>query len=155
MWVVRLSGCFISSCNWYFIWLNHWRRDKMAATFPYDIFTCDFWKENVWILLKVSRKLAAGVRINNFPALAWRQPGTKPLSEPLMVNLLTCIYASPGLHKLMVLECGGSVDGKYIIIVRKQSCVVGDGLANGLSVWHDLHADLDDRVDNRFLLVNR
>ena len=42
--------------------------------------------------------------INNIPALvqimAWHRPGDKPLSEPMMVNLLTHIYASPGLNEL-------------------------------------------------------
>ena len=33
--------------------------------------------------------------------MAWRQPGDKPLSEPMMVSLLThVIYASLGLNEL-------------------------------------------------------
>ena len=42
--------------------------------------------------------------INNIPALvqikAWRRPGDKPLSRPMMVGLLTHIYASLGLNDL-------------------------------------------------------
>ena len=51
-----------------------------------------FLNENVWILLKISLKFVNKVRINNIPALvqimAWRWPGNKPLSEPMMVRLL-------------------------------------------------------------------
>ena len=51
--------------------------------------------ENVWISLTVSMKFVPEVRINNIPALvqimAWRWPGDKPLSEPMMVSLLTHI----------------------------------------------------------------
>ena len=42
--------------------------------------------------------------INNIPSLVqimvWRRPGAKPLSEPMMVNLLTHLYASIGLNEL-------------------------------------------------------
>ena len=47
------------------------------------------------ISLKISLKFVPKVRINNIPALvqimAWRRPGDKPLSEPMMVSLLTHI----------------------------------------------------------------
>ena len=43
--------------------------------------------------------------INNIPALvqimAWRRSSEKPLSEPMMVSLLTHIYASLGLNEFM------------------------------------------------------
>ena len=49
--------------------------------------------ENEWILLKISLKFIPKVRISNIPELveimAWRRPGDKPLSEPMMVSLLT------------------------------------------------------------------
>ena len=42
--------------------------------------------------------------ITNIPALiqimAWRGPGDKPLSEPMMVKLPTHIHASLGLNEL-------------------------------------------------------
>ena len=63
--------------------------------FPDDIFKCIFLNENVWISLKISLKFVPKVPINNKPALiqtmAWRRPGDKPLSEPMMVRLLTHI----------------------------------------------------------------
>ena len=61
--------------------------------FPDDIFKCIFLNENVSISIKISLKFAPEGRINNIPALvqimAWRRPGDKPLSEPMMVSLLT------------------------------------------------------------------
>ena len=63
--------------------------------FPDDIFKCIFLNENVWISLTISLKCVRKVRINNIPLLvqimAWRRPGDKPLSEPMMVSLLTHI----------------------------------------------------------------
>ena len=61
--------------------------------FPDDIFKCIFLNENVPISITVSPKFVPKGLINNIPALvqimAWRRPGDKPLSEPLMVSLLT------------------------------------------------------------------
>ena len=60
-----------------------------------DIFKCILLNKNVWISPKISLKFGHEVRINNTPALvqimACRRPGDKPLSEPMMVNLLTHI----------------------------------------------------------------
>ena len=54
------------------------------------------------IPIKISLKCAPKVSINNIPGLvqimAWRRPGNKPLSEPMMLNLP--IYASLGLNEL-------------------------------------------------------
>ena len=60
------------------------------------IFKCIFLNENAWISLNISMKFVPKVRINNIPALvqimAWRRPGDKPLSEPMMVSLPTHTY---------------------------------------------------------------
>ena len=60
-----------------------------------DIFKCIFLKENVWISTKISLKFVPKGPINNIPALvqimAWRRPGDKPLSEPMMLSSLTHI----------------------------------------------------------------
>ena len=65
---------------------------------PDDIFKCIFLNENVWILIKISPKFVPKGPINNIPSLvqimAWRHPGDKPLSEPLMVSLLMHICVS-------------------------------------------------------------
>ena len=63
--------------------------------FADDILKWIFLNENVWILLNISLKFVPKVQINNVPALdqimAWCRPGDKPLSEPMMVWLLTHI----------------------------------------------------------------
>ena len=60
-----------------------------------DIFKCIFLRENVWIPTKISLMFVPKRPINNIPALvqimAWRRPGDKPLSAPMMVSLLTHI----------------------------------------------------------------
>ena len=75
--------------------LTHWGRDKNGRHLPDDIFKCIFVNKNVWISLKISLKFVPKGLTNNTPALvqimAWRRPGDKPLSEPMMVNLPTHI----------------------------------------------------------------
>ena len=63
--------------------------------FTDDIFKCIYLNENVWIPIKISLKFVPKAPINNVLALvqimAWRRPGRKPLSEPMMVSLPTHI----------------------------------------------------------------
>ena len=60
----------------------------MAAFFPDDILKLIFLNEIVRISIKISLKFVPRVPINNIPALvqimAWRRPGDKPLSEPML-----------------------------------------------------------------------
>ena len=75
--------------------LNSLRPGLNRRPYAGDIFKCIFLNENEWILPRISLKFVPRVRINNIPALvqimAWRRPGDKPLSEPMMVSLLTHI----------------------------------------------------------------
>ena len=68
---------------------NTLRPRQNGRHFPDDIFKCNFLNENIWISIKISLKFVPGGPINNIPALvqimAWRRPGDKPLSEPMMV----------------------------------------------------------------------
>ena len=63
--------------------------------FADDIFKYIFLNENVWIPIKISLNFLPKGRINNIPVLvqimAWRRPGDKPLSGPMMVRLPTHI----------------------------------------------------------------
>ena len=72
--------------------------------FSDDIFKCIFLKENVWILIKIPLKFVPRGPINNIPVLvqimAWRRPGDKSLSKPMMVYLLPHIHASLGVKEL-------------------------------------------------------
>ena len=78
--------------------ITHWGRDNMTDTFSDVIFKWIFLNEDVWILIKISLKFVSYGPINNIPALvqimAWRRPGDKPLSEPMMVSLLTHIWVT-------------------------------------------------------------
>ena len=71
-----------------------------------DIFKCIFLNENVWFPTKISLKFVPKVPINNIQALvlimAWRRPGDKPLSEPMMVSLPThiCVTRSQQVNVL-------------------------------------------------------
>ena len=60
--------------------------------FADDIFKCIFLNENDWIPMKISLKFVPQGPINNIPALvqimAWRWPGDKPLSGPMMDNYI-------------------------------------------------------------------
>ena len=73
--------------------LNTLRPRQNGRHFPDDTFKCIFFNENVWISITISLKIVPKVRINNITALvqimAWRWPSDKPLSEPMMVSLLT------------------------------------------------------------------
>ena len=77
--------------------INTLRPKQNGCRFPDDIFKCIFFNENVWISLKISLKIVPNnipaLVPNNIPAfvqiMAWRRPGDKPLSEPMIVRLLT------------------------------------------------------------------
>ena len=70
-------------------------REAFGRQFADNTFKCIFLNENVTISIKISLKFVAKGPINNIPALvqimAWRRPGDKPLSEPMMVSLPTHI----------------------------------------------------------------
>ena len=68
---------------------------KNGRHFTDDIFKWIFLTEHVWISINISLKFVPVVQINNIQALvqimAWRRPGDKPLSVPMMLSLLTHI----------------------------------------------------------------
>ena len=83
--IVALSVIAWDSC--YQHALTNWGLDKMAVIF-----------QTTLISITISLKFVPKGPINNIPALvqimAWRRPGDKPLSEPVMVRLLTYICAT-------------------------------------------------------------
>ena len=84
------SLSFPQSCSWQQHQLIFNTICQFAA-----IFKCIFLNENIWILLKISLKFIRKVPKNNIASLVqimdWRHAGEKPLSEPMMVRLLTHI----------------------------------------------------------------
>ena len=75
--------------------INISRPRQNGRHFPNDLFKCIFMNEKFCILIKISLKFVHKGPINNILALvwimAWRRPGDKPLSEPMMVSLMTHI----------------------------------------------------------------
>ena len=69
--------------------VNTSRPRQNGRHFADDIFKCIFLNENVGISIEISLKFVPKGPINNIPSLvqimAWRRPGRKPLSEPMMV----------------------------------------------------------------------
>ena len=75
--------------------LTHRGWDKFTAILQTAFTNSFFLNENVRISSKIWLKFVPKMRINNIPALiqimAWRRPGDKSLSEPMMIILLTHI----------------------------------------------------------------
>ena len=75
--------------------INTLRPRQNGRRFADDTFKRIFFNENVRISIKISLKFVPKGPINNIPALVqimdWRRSGDKPLSEPMMVSLLTHI----------------------------------------------------------------
>ena len=75
--------------------VNTLRPRQNGRRFPDDIFKRLFLNENVWTSINISLKVVPMGPINNIPALvpimAWHRQGDKPLSEPMMISLLTHI----------------------------------------------------------------
>ena len=75
--------------------LNTLRPRQNGRHFPDDTFKRISLNENVRISIKISLKFVPKGPINKIRALvqiiAWRLLGDKPLSEPMMVRLLTHI----------------------------------------------------------------
>ena len=74
---------------------NTLRSGQNGRQFPDDIWKCIFMNDNVWILFIFSLKFVPKVLIDIISVLvqimAWRRLGDKPLSEPMMISLLTHI----------------------------------------------------------------
>ena len=96
--LAQLPASTVIWCSAVMVYLgmfNSLRPRQNRRHFADDIFKCIFLNENVWISIKLSLKFVPKGPIDNIPALvqimAWRRPGDKPLSEPMMLSLLTHI----------------------------------------------------------------
>ena len=81
--------------NYELLTLNSLRPRQNGRLFADDTFKRIFLNENIRISTENSLKFVPKGLINNIPALvlimAWRRPGDKPLSEPMLVRSLTHI----------------------------------------------------------------
>ena len=106
-----MSLLFSSSTHspWYSA-VNTLRQRQNGRHFADYIFKCIFLNENIWIPIKISLKFVPKGPINNILSLVqmmfWRRPGAKPLSEPMMVSLLThiCVTRPQWVKNLYVLN---------------------------------------------------
>ena len=93
--IISVSHAWLRWCHMYWHINNTLGPRLNRRPFADDIFKCIFLNENEWILPRISLKFVPKVPINNIPALvqimAWRRSSDKPLSEPMMVSLLTHI----------------------------------------------------------------
>ena len=120
--------------------VNTLRPRQNGRHFPDDIFKRIFLNENVWISLKISLKFVPKGPINNIPALvqimAWRQTGAKPLSESMMVSLLThiCVTRPQWVKGLLLVKQQGLT----------WTMLDFSSLRHGVRDWylHDLNANL-------------
>ena len=75
--------------------INSLRPRHNGRHFPDDTFKRIFLNENIRISIKISPNFVPKGQINKCQSfvqmMAWRRPGDKPLSEPMMVRLLTHI----------------------------------------------------------------
>ena len=75
--------------------VNTWRPRENGRRFADDSYKCIFFNEDFQIWNKISLKFVPKGQINKVPSLvlimAWRRPGDKPLSEPMMARSLTHI----------------------------------------------------------------
>ena len=92
--------------KWLFVdSLTHWGRDKMAAVSQTTLSIAFSWMK---MFEFKSLKFVPEGPINFIPALvqimAWRRPGDKPLSELMMVSLLThiCVIRPQWVNKTMI-----------------------------------------------------
>ena len=176
----RTSDC-LAALLCFDIPVNTLRPRQNGRHSPDDIFKCIFLNENVWISIKISLKFVPKGSIENIPALvqimAWRRPGDKPLSELMMVNLLTHICVTRpqwvnilrleqrGLHFIEnILKCTfwqkiGIFGSKFhlilflwvqLIISKLRS---GKGLA--LNTWQVINWTNDDPVQCGYMMYSR
>ena len=92
---------------------NTLRPRQHGHHFPDEILKCIFVNENAWISIKFSLNIVPDGPIDNILTLvqimAWRRLGDKPLSEPMMVLLLTHIWVTrPQWVKAMAVRFPGN-----------------------------------------------
>ena len=126
--------------------INALRPRQNGRHFADDTFKGIFMNENVRISINISLKFVPKGLINNILALvqimAWRRPGDKPLSEPLMVGLQTHICVTrpqwvnsqPVLVRL-IMNIGYYVWSHTNIMLNLFDALIKPILIYGSDVW--------------------
>ena len=106
--------------------VNILRGTHNGQHFADDIFKRIFFNENVWISNKISLRFIHNGPIYNIAALvqimAWRCPGDKPLSEPMLVSLPThiCVIRPQCVNSLAAMKCSFNLE--LVINILSISC---------------------------------
>ena len=123
--------------------INALRPRQNACHFPDDIFKCIFLNEDAWISIKISLKFVPGGPNNNFSALveimAWRRPGDKPLSELMMVSLMThiCVTRPQWVNFKMLKHWPANIDSNnlhYMLSMFTTRCDAAMRLCRRISI---------------------
>ena len=111
IWFIHILSYILRSCKMTFMDgcqgacmyptfpLNKMRPRKSGRYLTDDIFKCIFLNEHFWIQITISLIFSLDGQMINIPSLvpilAWRRPGDKPLSEPIVVSLMAHICITP------------------------------------------------------------
>ena len=104
---------------WKGMYFNALRPRQNGRHFADDTFKYMFLNENIIISAKILLKFVPKDPINNIPALvqimAWRRQGDKPLSEPMMVRLLThiCVTRPQYVNEACILTKRRATGSQY------------------------------------------
>ena len=113
--------------------VNTLRPRQNGHHFTDDSNKCIFVNENVKTLIKISLRFVPKVTTNNIAILvqimAWRRPGDKPLSEPMMVNLLTHIWVTRPQWVNLVLNT------KWVAQCKRVTTASNEAVSLQLNQW--------------------
>ena len=108
----------------------------------------NFLNENVWISIKIPLMFVPNGPINNISPLvqikAWRRLGNKPLSEPMMVNVLThiCVTQPQWVNLNTILERSGWKHSKFSTSKKQTPTKITmfqEQIHKGQPVWCLIH----------------
>ena len=155
------------------ILINTLRPRQDGRRFPDDTFERIFLKDKVITLIKTLLKFVPNGPINNIPALvqimAWRRPGDKPLSEPMMVRSPThiCVTRPQWEKELQTIYIMASlcprksfVKWANVLIQARESffctnlLVIKFRVSYGLEIWQalSLHGRHHDQLSRSVIL---
>ena len=120
--MIPLCQCRIwDGVTWKQLYINTLRPRQNGRLFADDTFKHIFLNENVRISIKISLNFVSKGPIDNNPALvqimAWRRPGDKPLSEPMVVSLPThiCVTRPQWVNNMTTIEPCKTILSAYLI----------------------------------------
>ena len=146
IWISNEAGMLAMSIHdmmaycsevWGLIQFNTLRPRQNGSHFADNIFKCIFLNENVSTAIKISLKFVPKGPINNIQALvqimAWRRPGDKPLSEPMMVSLPMHICVARPQWVKDCLSRYGNFHYKDKMVVKPSYLYNGNSYTGGLT----------------------